>query len=150
MARSIEAPFRREFMITSKGVLGGGDIYVGDIKTLYIGMYPTASAAGVIEGKIGRDGKYTIIPFSLTEGRSGPIDVSGIEFIKFTASIVSEPTDINMFGYYDAVNNEETIIRYNEDEEDRSIITVSLLEDIKEELQKLNLHMSVITGEEIE
>ena len=150
MARSIEAPFRREFTITQIGELGSGDLYVGDIKTLYLSVNPTTSANGVIRGKIGRDGQYFDVPFTLTEGRSGPIDISEVEYITFVASVVNAPTDLNLFGYYDVIDNKHVTVTYNQDEIDRNILKVSLLEDIKEELQKLNLHMSIITGEDLD
>ena len=150
MARSLDAPFKREFTITETGILGPGDIYVGDIKTLYISMNPTSSAKGVIQGKIGRDGKYFDVPFTITEGRSGALDISEVEYIRFVASVVTGQTDLNLFGYYDVIDNKQVTVTYNQDEMDRNILKVSLLEDIKEELQKLNFHMSMITGEDLD
>jgi len=150
MARSIEAPFRREFPISLKGILGDSNgIYVGDIKTLHISMNPVNSADGFIEGKIGRDGLWTTIPFTLTEGKTGAIDISEIEYVRFTVTRVDKLTDLNMFGYQEQSKPDILQVELSQADVDRSTETLSTLKDIKKELKRLNTYMHIITGEEI-
>lgn len=151
MARSDKAPFKREFDFNVAGILGGGEgMYVGDIKTIYIDMNPINTATGFIEGKIGRDGKWFKVPYSLDEGRSGAVDVTEVEYIKFVVDTVQESTSINMFGYYDAPQNKEIEITFKEADQNRNIEQLCTIIDIKEELIKLNTYMKIITGEDIE
>lgn len=148
MSRNPKAPFNREFTVTQTGILGNieGD-YVGDIKTIYIHTSSVA-AEGLIEGKIGRGGKWYSVPFSIVEGLTGAIDISGYEYIRFTATRITQSTDIRILGLFDQVNDELVQIEYKEREQDRSIDSACLLKEIKSELIKLNTYMALITGED--
>lgn len=148
MARNDKAPFTRSFTITAIGVVAD-EIYVGDLKTLYISMNPIASANVAIEGKIGRSGKYFNVAFSLTNGNSGPVDISHVEYIKFTAIEVGATTILNMFAYEDADAPTSVNVYYEDETLNRDVLNTSLLTDIRDELKTLNTYMSVITGEEL-
>lgn len=149
MSRSIEAPFRREYNITTIGTVGPEEgTYVGDIKTIYINIDPSNTARGTIQGKIGRSGKWFDIPFSLKEGRTGAIDVSGVEYIKFIADSVIKPTYMIVFGYYEKDAEGPIEITFNEHQLNREVMNTVLLCDIKEVLEKIEFQLKIITGEE--
>ena len=150
MARSDKAPFKREYTIAQVGKLPE-EIYVGDIKTLFLGTNPVGGASGFIEGRVGKSGKWFTVEYNLDKnGISDAIDIRNVEYIRFEALTVSKTTQLAMFGYYDDTNENDSIfIKRTERELERELHTIELLTDIKEELQKLNIHMSLVTDEEI-
>lgn len=150
MARSLDAPFRREFTFSTSGFLGPKEgIYVGDIKTIYINVEPLGKAEGSIQGKIGRGGDFFNIPFSLKEGLTGAIDVSGVEYIRFRADDVSTETTITIFGYYDPPQKDSFTVQKSKEDKDRDIETLITLCDIRDLLKKIETHMSIITNEDL-
>lgn len=151
MARSIEAPFRREYTFSNSGIVTPeGGIYIGDIKTIHIGISPTSAADGLIQGKIGRQGEWFVVPFTIEEGRTGPIDVSHVEYIQLNATKVAQTTTLSLFGYYDLTDDE--IIEVKNTTRDFNIAKENLcvLEDIRKELKTMNKHLKEITGENYE
>lgn len=149
MARSIEAPFRREYNITSTGTLGPEEgTYVGDIKTIYVNIEPTNTVKGFIQGKIGREGDWANVPFTLKEGRTGAVDISGVEYIRFVVDVLVIDTYITIFGYYEKDDSGPKEIKFNQVDLEREVTNNVLLCDIKEVLEKIEFHLSIITGEE--
>ena len=150
MARNEKIPFRREFTATAAGTLAT-DIYVGDIKTIYAVISPTNSINGRILGKVGLKGVYKDIPFTLTEGETGAIDISGVEYIAFVVDSISKDTQITIFGYEDDSRPDVVKMELSSDSND---IRIALdnnesLKSIDKELKKLNKYMSIIVGDEL-
>lgn len=150
MARSDKTPFKREYTISSNGVLGNEEFYVPDIRTLYFTVSPTGGADGLIQGKIGLDGNWVIIPFTVdSDGNSGAIDITPFEYVRFQALSVIKETNINIVGFYSEPNKEKTSIEFAQRELDIMIENNHSLKHIEKQLEILNEYMSIIIGDKI-
>lgn len=151
MARSDKAPFRRELIMTEDGYfIHDEGFYVGDIKTIHINILNGQDSNYKIEGKVGRSGDWQRIFTTSKSQRHIPnIDISEFEWVRLEVFGIDEATEVIMFGYKEATALKEMPITFNENDLNRNIDQVCLLKDIKEELQKLNIYMELITGEEI-
>lgn len=148
--RSIEAPFRREFPITTTGIVGEVDIYIGDIKTLYVSSISPGSLDVILRGKIGQKGQYVTIPFTMKENRGEAVDVSGIEYLRIEVLKVIKTTTLSIFGYYDQTKEKTATVALSSFDRNINNQIESLLEGIRDQLIILNQHMTIITDEEIE
>lgn len=149
MSRSNLAPFRREFTATEIGILGEDEgAYVGDIKTLYVNIAPINTAKGYIQGKIGRQGTWFNVPFTLKDGRTGSVDISEVEYIRFVVDVLSEETKITLFGYYDKDAPETVTVAFDQEQLNREMSNASALCEIKDILSDIKEHLRIITGED--
>lgn len=148
MARSDKVPFRREFNITSNGFIGNEDgFFVGDILSLHIDVV-NKKAGLLVQGRVGRGGDWhTIDSRGNTTGLSN-IDIRQYEYVRIQITNVKSSTSVILFGYEQNVlqTNIETIA--TDRDFDINIQIKCLLGEIKDELIKLNLQMTDITGEE--
>lgn len=147
MARSDKVPFRREYTFSEDGILTADQgEFVGDILSLHMSFSRPTSYK--LEGKVSRDGAWN----TLSQGTSlsvDNVDLRPVEYIKLTIVEVDETTSVTLFGYNDDIAKDIIMVTKVGDELDRDIENTNRLTEIRDELRKLNLYMSIITGEDL-
>jgi hypothetical protein len=152
MARSDIAPFRREATMSSSGYFLNekNGFYVGDIKTLHMDILNGNETSYLLEGKVGRTGEWQQIQGdSLTNRHFKNADISSYEYIRLKLYDVAHNVDVVIFGYTDNPILKELTVKEEQSVLERNVEIVCLLTEIKEELQKNNIFLSEILGEEL-
>ena len=151
MARSDKAPFRREGTMTSSGFFLSSDgFYVGDIRTLHMDILNGNETSYLLEGKAGRTGEWQRVQGQSLENRHfKDINISSYEYIRLRLYDVKGNVEIVIFGYEGNPVQSKLNVVQNKDIITHNIEMLCLLNDMKEELKKLNIYMSEILGEEL-
>ena len=149
MARSDKVPFRREFKVAQNGFVGDSEgFFVGDILSLHIDVV-NKQVNFFVQGKVGRHGDWEIIT-SKDNVKSLPnIDIREYEYVRIQALNVIAETEIIIFGYEQNVLQSNLETTLSDRDFNTNIEIKCLLGEIKNELIKLNIQMSEITGDEI-
>jgi hypothetical protein len=150
MARSDKVPFRREFTLTSSGYVGTSDgFFVGDILSLHIDIN-RPSVTFVMEGRVGIQGEWEKINLPTGTRHKAGVDIREFEYIRIEALNIRLNTKITLFGYEDNVRIENQLVTLSEKDFNQLHDSRYLLEEIKDTLEKINRHMTIITGEDYE
>jgi hypothetical protein len=149
MARSDKVQFRREFTLTSNGYAGNSDgFFVGDILSLHVDIL-NGNISYLIEGKVGREGEWRTIKSGSNERYIENIDIRAFEYVRVEISKITSSTKIILFGYENNIVQESIISKLEGNELQFALESRDNLEQIVEELKKLNTYMSIITGEDL-
>lgn len=150
MARSDKVPFRREFTLSSSGYVGSDDgFFVGDILSLHIDI-DAASVSFILEGRVGNTGSWEKMNLPTGTTHKSGIDIREFEYIRLQLLNVRTDTRVTLFGYEDNVRIDNQLVTLSNRDYNELCESKFLLEEIKNNLEKLNMHMAIITGEEHE
>jgi hypothetical protein len=150
MARSDKVPFRREFTMTSSGYAGSSDgLFVGDVLSLHIDI-DQPSVTFLLEGKVGRSGDWEKVDLPTGTRHKAGVDVREFEYVRLEVLNVRKATRVTMFGYENNVRVENQLVTLSNRDYNELCESKFLLEEIKNNLERLNMHMAIITGEENE
>jgi hypothetical protein len=150
MARSDKVPFRREFILSAPGYAGSDEgFFVGDILSLHIDI-DRSSVTFILEGRVGRDGVWEKMNLPTGTTHKAGVDVREFEYVRLQVLNVRTDTRVTLFGYENNVRVENQLVTLSNRDYNELCESKFLLEEIKNNLEKLNMHMAIITGEEHE
>lgn len=149
MSRSDKVPFRREFSMSSDGYVGSDEgFFVGDILSLHLDVNKP-SIGFVLQGKVGRDGEWEKIKLESGTTHKADIDVRSFEYIRLEVLNINEETKVTLFGYENNTRIENQLVTLSDKDYKELCQSKFLLEEIRDSLGKLNIYMSIITGEDL-
>lgn len=148
MARSDKSPFRREIVVTSSGYVGDSNgFYVPDIMSLHVDS-SVENTGFFVEGRTSVKTKWETIHL---DGEKKDIDIRAWEYVRVSVTLPTSAISatIVLFGYGIPVDRKEIIAISSKKDMDLNIENNNNLKQILTELQKLNMYMSIITGDKL-